>query len=51
MRLVSQYMGHPDRVSVPRHDFVKIGTLVDMLNHVAGYPEMDRNDVAKQLFD
>lgn len=50
MRLVSHHMGYPDHVSVPRHDFIRIGTLVDILNHVAGYLEIDREELAGQLF-
>ena len=50
MRLVSHHMGYPDHVSVPKHDFVRIGTLADILNHVAGYVGLDKEDLAEQLF-
>lgn len=50
MRLVSHHRSYPDHVSIPRHNFVRIGTLVDILNHVAGYLEIDRDALAEQLF-
>ena len=50
LRLISNFKGHADYVSVPRHSYVKIGTLIDILNHVATYLEIDRDDLAEQLF-
>lgn len=50
MRLVSHYMGHGGYVSVPRHSYVKIGTLVDILKEVSAYLEISREELAEQLF-
>ena len=50
MRLVSNYMGYPGYVSIPRHNPVKVPTLIDILNNIAAYLETDREEVAEQLF-
>lgn len=50
MRLVSHYRGYPGNVSVPRHSSVNIRTLMRILNEVAAYLEIDREEVAEQLF-
>ena len=50
LRLISNYKGHADYVSVPRHSYVKIDTLIDILNHVATHLEIDRDELARQLF-
>ena len=48
--MVSFYMGYPDYVTVPRHSYVKIDTLIDILNHVAAYLEIDRDELSLELF-
>lgn len=50
LRLVSHYMGYAGYVSVPRHSYVKIGTLIDILNEVSAYLEISRDELAERLF-
>lgn len=50
LRLVSQYRGYPGYVSIPRHNPIKVPTLIDILKQVAVYLNVDREEVAAQLF-
>ena len=50
MRLSSVYMGHPHRISIPRHRTLRPGTLNRILNDVAEYLEMERDDLMIELF-
>ena len=50
LRLVSNYMGYSGYTSVPRHSYVKIGTLIDILNEVSAYLEINRDELAERLF-
>ena len=51
MRLVSTLKGHEHQVTVPRHRSVRVGTLDDILSDVAGYLEIDKDQVARELFE
>ena len=51
LRLVSHYKGYAGYVSIPRHVYLKIGTLVDILNQIATYLEISRDELAERLFD
>lgn len=44
-------MGREHRVTVPRHNPVRIGTLNDILSDVADYLGIDKDRVAQELFD
>lgn len=46
LRLVSHHMGYAGYVSIPRHSYVKIGTLIDILNEVSAYLEISRDELA-----
>lgn len=50
MRLVSYHRGHQGHVSVPNHSSVNIRTLARIINDVAAYLNVDREEVAEQLF-
>ena len=50
MQLVSYFMGYEGHVTVPHHNPVKVGTLIRTLNIVAAYLEIDRDELASQLF-
>ena len=50
MRLVSYYRGYQGHVSVPNHSSVNIRTLARILNDVAVYLDVDREEVSEQLF-
>jgi hypothetical protein len=39
-------MGYAGYVSIPRHSYVKIGTLIDILNEVSAYLEISRDELA-----
>ena len=50
LQLVSFYMGYEGNLSVPRHNFVRIGTLIRTLNIAAAYLEISRDELAERLF-
>lgn len=50
LRLVSYYRGYQGYVSVPNHSSVNIRTLSRILNDVATYLDVDREEVAERLF-
>ncbi len=50
LRLVSYHQGYAGYVSIPRHNPVKIGTLSNILNDVATYLEIDRDELTLELF-
>lgn len=50
LRLVSHHMGYAGYTSVPRHSYIKIGTLIDILNEVSAYLEISRDELAERLF-
>ena len=43
-------MGAEYHITVPRHETLKIGTLAAILADVAAYLEIDRQQLAEQLF-
>ena len=50
MRLESNYMGYSHRISIPRHNPMRTGTLNRILNDVAEYLEVEREELARDLF-
>jgi hypothetical protein len=50
MRLRSTFRGMPHHITIPAHDPIKIGTLAGILSEVAGYLEIDRSTLDKELF-
>jgi predicted RNA binding protein YcfA (HicA-like mRNA interferase family) len=50
VRLTSTAKGYEHRVTVPNHRVLKVGTLSAILSDVAVYLELDREDLAEQLF-
>ncbi len=50
IRLVSYYMGYQHHVLVPRHNPLKVGTLEYILGNVAGYLEMEQDELMQELF-
>ena len=51
MRLSSNYMGHLHRISIPRQNPMRPGTLNRILNDVAEYLGMERYELMRELFD
>jgi predicted RNA binding protein YcfA (HicA-like mRNA interferase family) len=50
LRLTCNVRGHEHHVTVPRHREVKVGTLGSIIAEVAGYLEMDRETLSRELF-
>jgi predicted RNA binding protein YcfA (HicA-like mRNA interferase family) len=51
MRLRSSFRGQPHNVTIPAHDPLKVGTLAGILSEIAGYLEIDRPKLDKELFE
>ncbi|MBN1370117.1 MAG: type II toxin-antitoxin system HicA family toxin [Dehalococcoidaceae bacterium] len=51
LRLSSNFKGVEHHVTIPRHKSLKIGTLSNILASVAGYLEMDRQQLIDSLFE
>jgi len=50
IRLTSTFKKREHRVTIPRHKELRIGTLNAILSGVAAYLEMDRDELAQDLF-
>jgi predicted RNA binding protein YcfA (HicA-like mRNA interferase family) len=50
MRLSSGFKGTQHHVTIPKHSPLKVGTLSQILTDVAGYLEISRDQLAKELF-
>lgn len=50
VRLTSTTKGTEHHVTIPRHKQLKVGTLSAILADVASYLEMDREELAGQIF-
>lgn len=50
MRLVSRHRGREHRVTIPRHQELRRGTLSQILREIADYLEMDRGRLLRELF-
>jgi predicted RNA binding protein YcfA (HicA-like mRNA interferase family) len=51
LRLTSIVRGPEHHITIPAHDPLKVGTLASILSAVAVYLEIDRSDLARDLFD
>jgi hypothetical protein len=51
MRLRSTAKGAEHQITIPAHKQLKIGTLAAILSDVALYLEIDREDLARTLFE
>jgi predicted RNA binding protein YcfA (HicA-like mRNA interferase family) len=51
LRLRSSLQGMPLHVTIPAHHPLKVGTLAGILSEVAGYLEIDRPKLDKELFE
>ena len=49
LRLTSTAKGSEHHITIPRHKELKVGTLNAVLSDVAGYLEMDRDELAEDL--
>ncbi len=50
LRLVSTARGSEHHITIPRHKELRVGTLNAILSDVAAYLEMDREDLAHEIF-
>ncbi len=50
MRLESEFRGIEHRITIPVHDALKVGTLSGILGEVAGYLQIDRSQLERELF-
>jgi len=51
MRVTSNLKGTEHHVTIPAHKELRIGTLGEILTDVARYLDMDRDELAKNLFN
>jgi predicted RNA binding protein YcfA (HicA-like mRNA interferase family) len=49
LRLTSTAKGSEHHITIPRHKELKVGTLNAILSDVAGYLEIDREELAEDL--
>ena len=50
LRMTSTVKGREHHVTVPMHRALRVGTLSDILSDVASYLEIDKEELANQLF-
>jgi predicted RNA binding protein YcfA (HicA-like mRNA interferase family) len=50
LRLTSNVMNREHSITIPKHEFIKIGTLTGILNEVSEYLEMDKRTLIEKLF-
>ena len=50
LRLTSTAKGGAHHITIPRHKELQVGTLNAILSDVAGYLEMDREELAEEMF-
>ena len=50
LRLTRQSEGTEHHVTVPRHEALRVGTLSAILGDVASHLEIDRDELASELF-
>jgi predicted RNA binding protein YcfA (HicA-like mRNA interferase family) len=51
LRLTSNLKGREHHVTVPAHRNLKVGTLASILADVARYLEMDKDELAEEIFN
>jgi predicted RNA binding protein YcfA (HicA-like mRNA interferase family) len=50
IRLTSTFKGTEHHITIPRHDFLKIGMLNSILDSVAAYLEIEKDEMVEELF-
>jgi len=50
LRLTSTFKGTEHHLTIPRHKPLRVGTLSSIVNEVASYLEMERENLIKELF-
>jgi predicted RNA binding protein YcfA (HicA-like mRNA interferase family) len=49
MRLTSTSKGFEHHITIPRHKPLRVGTLSNIVNEIAAYLEIERQELVKQL--
>ena len=50
IRLTTKHNNLEHHITIPNHDFIKIGTLNNILSDVASFMNMDKKDLIDKLF-
>jgi predicted RNA binding protein YcfA (HicA-like mRNA interferase family) len=50
IRLTSTSKGFEHHITIPSHKSLRVGTLSSIVNDIAAYLEIERNELLKQLF-
>jgi len=50
MRLTSTSKGFEHHITIPKHKPLRVGTLSSIMNEIAAYLEIDREQLLKELF-
>jgi predicted RNA binding protein YcfA (HicA-like mRNA interferase family) len=50
IRLVSTYQQNEHKITIPDHQAIKIGTLNNILNDIAEYLKMSKQELINELF-
>jgi predicted RNA binding protein YcfA (HicA-like mRNA interferase family) len=50
MRLTSTSKGFEHHITIPRHKPLRVGTLSSIVNEIAAYLEIERQELVKELF-
>ena len=50
MRLTTTFKGTEHHITIPAHDFLKIGTFNSILDSLAAYLELDKETLIEELF-
>ena len=51
MRLTSTSKGSEHHISIPRHKPLRVGTLSSVMSEIAGYLEIERQKLVRELFE
>ncbi len=51
IRLTAKCNNVEHHITIPDHDFIKIGTLNNILNDVASFIDIDKKELSKKLFN
>jgi predicted RNA binding protein YcfA (HicA-like mRNA interferase family) len=50
IRLVSTYLNNEHKITIPDHQAIKIGTLNNILNDIAEYLKISKQELIQELF-
>ena len=51
LRLTSQFKGTSHHITIPSHDYLRVGTFNAIINDVAGYLEIEKDTLLETLFN